>query len=250
MTSRSFPPVMILGCGRSGTSIFGEMFNYFGGYTYRSEPPFDDVMSADFSVPQAFKVPRECSQYPADSGLSFPISAAVKRAPKMNFFWIVRHPLDAVSSLRVGISNNWGHHPRPPDWQDWLSRPLVEQCAHHWAFINSYGFNNVSSRAHVVRFESMVSDPKQFAKSVCDILRPGKREVPNSIHEWAARVQNENNADFIEAETSRAYSTNDHAVRIGRWQENLSKSDIARMLPIVEETGTSFGYSFPDISKN
>jgi hypothetical protein len=177
------------------------------------------------------------------------LSTALEHAPNLELFWIVRHPLDAVSSLRVGISKNWGHHPRPPDWQDWLSRPLIEQCAHHWVFLNSHGFKHVSKIAHVVHFEAMISDPSQFAKSVYDILHPGNLKLPSTVNEWAARVQNENNADFVEAETSQPYSTSDHSVRVRRWRGNLSNADITRILPIVKETGKSFGYRFPDASK-
>ena len=116
------PPVMVLGCGRSGTSIFGELFDHLSIYTYRSEPPFADVVDADFSSPLAFKVPRESEGFAPDTGLSFPLARLRSAAPRMRFFWIVRHPLDAICSLKVGIGKNWGHHPRPPDWEEWLAR--------------------------------------------------------------------------------------------------------------------------------
>ena len=155
---------MILGCGRSGTSIFGELFEHIPVYTYRSEPPFEDVMAADYGRPQAFKVPRDSDRFgKPEPGLSFPLPAMRALRPDMRFFWIVRHPLDAISSLRVGIAQNWGHHPRPPDWQDWLGRPLVEQCAHHWAFLNRAGYGQVKDVATVVKFEDMIADPAGFA---------------------------------------------------------------------------------------
>lgn len=61
----------------------------------------------------------------------------------------MRHPLDAVCSLRVGICGGCDHHPRPLDWEDWLGRSLVERCAHHWAVINGDGFVEAeTSRRH------------------------------------------------------------------------------------------------------
>lgn len=236
------PPVMILGCGRSGTSIFGELFNYLGDYTYKSEPPFADVVDADYAVPQAFKVPHESPGHVPDTGLSFPLATLLNTAPNMKLFWIVRHPLDAVSSLRVGISQDWGHHPRPPDWRDWLDKPLVEQCAYHWSFVNSLGFSNVSSTAKVVHFEAMICDPQAFARAICRILNIENDIQDNRLDEWARRVQNENNVDFVEAETSQYYSRPDHSVRIGRWRENLTDSDVARIIPIVSEAAEAFGY--------
>lgn len=245
MADQPLPSVMILGCGRSGTSIFGELFEHIGDYTYKSEPPFEEVMQSDYSTPRAFKVPRESESHPPDPGLSFPLSAIRARIPTMKFFWIVRHPLDAISSLRVGISQNWGHHPRPPDWQHWLSRPLIERCAHHWSFLNSVGFEQISEIATLVQFEAMISNPAEFARSVCETVGAENSTQTARVGDWVKRVQNENNADFVEACTSRTYSRPDHSVRVGRWRENLSDTDISRVLPIVAKTGKSFGYDLP-----
>jgi hypothetical protein len=110
MTVFTPPPVMILGCGRSGTSIFGELFEHLPDYQYRSEPAFADVVDADYTSPLAFKVPRESEGFSPDPGQSFPLAALMRNRPDMRLFWIVRHPLDAICSLRVGIAKNW----RPP----------------------------------------------------------------------------------------------------------------------------------------
>jgi hypothetical protein len=42
--------VVILGCGRSGTSIFGELFEHLAPYTYYSEPSFAELMEFDFEA--------------------------------------------------------------------------------------------------------------------------------------------------------------------------------------------------------
>jgi len=239
------PPVMILGCGRNGTSIFGELFEGLANYSYVSEPPFADVLATDFSEPWAFKVPHESAGFPALPGLSFPLEQMLIAAPAVRFFWIVRHPLDAISSLRIGIAQNWGHHPRPPDWHDWLDRPLVEQCAHHWAFLNRAGFTQVAAVAEVVHFEAMIRDPLAFARSVCARIGVDGDAHDATLQRWAARVQDSNNAAFIEAKTSRGYSRNDHKVRLGRWRENLSEEEIDRIWPIVAAPAERFGYARP-----
>lgn len=236
---------MILGCGRSGTSIFGELFDGLDRYVYRSEPSFDVVLAADYSLPQAFKVPRESDRHPARPGLSFPLDRFLEAAPNARLFWIVRNPLDAVCSLRVGIAQQWGHHPRPPDWKDWLGRPLTAQCAHHWDFLNRAGYAQVGQRATLVRFEDMITDPEQFSAAIC-----GKLEIDptvNAAHlaRWSRRVQNSNNNDFIEAQTSRGYSRPDHRVRIDRWRENLTSDEVAEIWDIVGETALAMGYSAP-----
>ena len=235
--------VVILGCGRSGTSIFGELLQSIPGYTYYSEPRFDEVLGFDFSEPIAIKVPMESADYPAPPGLSFPIDTlmtATPTAPKL--FWQVRHPLDAIASLRPGIANNWGHHPRPKDWQQWQSRPLIEQCAHHWNYINSVGFEAVKDQVEVCPFEAMIVDPMSFAINICRQIGVDHNTCITDLQRWADRVQDTNNEQFIEAVTSRNLSRPDHVKKVGRWRENLSPADIEAVLPIVQKTAMTFGY--------
>ncbi len=248
MTASNAPRhAMILGCGRSGTSIFGELLAALPGYAYQSEPRFDAVMAADFSRPRAFKVPRESDAFPARPGLSFPLDAFLTRAPDAALFWIVRHPLDAICSLRVGISLGWGHHPRPPDWRERLGAPLLEQCAHHWTFLNSAGFAQVGDRCEVVRFEDMLADPAGLAARVCVRLGVDPAGAGEGVAAWAERVQDTNNAAFVEAFTSRPYSRPDHSRRIGRWRENLSEAEAARLWPLVAAPAARFGYCPPPL---
>ena len=239
------PPVMILGCGRSGTSIFGELFDGLDRYVYTSEPPFGAVLTADYTRPQAFKVPRESDVYHAQPGLSFPLDHFFGAAPAARLFWIVRDPLDAVCSLRVGIAKQWGHHPRPPDWREWLAEPLLAQCAHHWEFLNRAGYAQVSARATLVRFEEMIVDPAQFSARICETLAIEPAANAAHLARWSSRVQDSNNADFIEAQTSRDYSRLDHQVRVGRWRENLTDEEAATIWAIVGDTAQAFGYRAP-----
>lgn len=240
--------VVILGCGRSGTSIFGELFEHLSPYTYFSEPPFAEVVQLDFTRPIAVKVPKESTNYPTTPGLSFPLSVLCAQIPKpISFFWIVRHPLDAVCSLRVGISKNWGHHPKPPDWRAWLGKPLIERCAYHWNYINSLGYDKVRSLAKLKHFESMIQSPRHFAKRICKEVDLDINQNESAIAEWACRVQNTNNEHFIEAKTSRNYSRADHQTRIDRWKENLSPEEIQRVIPIVKDTAEQFGYRLDQI---
>ena len=71
-------------------------------------------------------------------------------------------------------------------------------------------------------------------------------EHRSEIEEWAERVQDRNNEQFIEAQTSRAYSRPDHSVRVGRWRENLTAAEVAFLRPKVAETATRLGYKLDD----
>lgn len=237
------PPAMVLGCGRSGTSIFGELFEGLTPYRYWSEPPFAEVMADRGDRPLAVKVPHESAGFAPDPGLSFPLETYLERFPNAVLFWIVRHPLDAISSLRVGIGLDWRHHPRPPDWEQWLDRPLVERCAHHWTHINSVGYAQISGRATLVHFEGMISAPYDFAVRVCEVLNLDPARVEPHLRTWAGRVQNTNNEAFVEARTSRNLSRPDHSVRVGRWRENLSEAEIAMARAIAGDTANQMGYT-------
>ncbi len=239
--------VLILGCGRSGTSIFGELFEHIGGYTYYSEPDFDSIVEMPFDRPVAIKVPRESPRLQSTAGLSFPLGLMLDTIPNPRLiYWQVRHPLDAIASLRVGISKNWGHHPRPPDWQNWQHRPLVEQCAHHWNFINSVGYRQVRSLVEITRFEDMISAPFSFAERVCEHIGLDVAEHRSELRSWSDRVQDTNNSQFVEAKTSRAYSRPDHERRVGRWTENLGQAEAARRAAIVRDAAETFGYEIPE----
>ena len=235
--------VVILGCGRSGTSIFGELFEHLPVYTYLSEPLYEDLITQSFSTPVAIKVPKKGQGFPPTPGLSFPLPDLMATIPDpKQIFWQIRHPLDTICSLQVGISKNWGHHPKPPDWQEWLSRPLLERCAHHWNYINDIGYEQVKDIAAVTRFEEMVIDPFGFALNICEQVGLDNSTCSPELEEWSERVQNTNNEKFVEAKTSKAYSRKDHSVRIGRWKENLSKKEIASILPIISHTSSKLGY--------
>jgi hypothetical protein len=235
--------VVILGCGRSGTSIFGELFEHLEPYTYWSEPKYGRLWQLDLTHPIAVKVPAEDPEFASTPGLSFPLEHLLENLPDPKlFFWQVRHPLDAICSLRVGIANNWGHHPRPPDWRDWLEKPLLERCAHHWRYLNTVGYSAVRELARPTRFEDFVADPRAFAEEICGYVGLAPEDYGQALDEWANRVQNTNNEKFVEARTSRNYSRPDHRARVGRWRENLTAEEVARLTPLVAEAARVFGY--------
>ena len=235
--------VLILGCGRSGTSIFGEFFQHLSAYTYYSEPSYTDLKKIPFDQPIAIKVPTESVEHPSTEGLSFPLEELLQLIPRpLKIFWQVRHPLDTICSLKVGISKNWGHHPRPIDWKEWLQEPLIKQCAHHWNYLNSVGYEKVEKLVTISKFESLILDTENFAQNICELVSIDQESEVKAIQSWRNRVQNTNNKKFVEAMTSRAYSTKDHKVKVGRWKENMTEEEKQLILPMVRETASRFGY--------
>lgn len=237
---------VVLGCGRSGTSILGELLASLPGYSYYSEPPFEELAGYDYAAPVAIKVPKPAAGRDSSPGLPFLVTELLAVMPEpREIFWLVRHPLDAICSLRVGVAQDWGHHPRPPDWESWLSQPLLRRCAHHWVHINTQGYEQVRDLAKLYRFEDMIRDPLGFARRACGQVGLDPAACEEALRAWARRVQDEDNDDFEEAECSKSYSRPDHARKVGRWRENLSAAEVAELVPLVAETAARFGYALP-----
>lgn len=237
---------IVLGCGRSGTSILGELFAGLPGYSYHSEPPFEALAGYDYGAPVAIKVPRPAMGRDCSPGLPFLVDELLAAVPEpREIFWLLRHPLDAICSLRVGIAQNWGHHPRPPDWESWLSAPLLWRCAHHWVHINGQGYEQVRHLAKLRRFEDMIRDPLGFAQGICGQVGLDAAAFEAALHAWARRVQDRDNDDFDEAECSKSYSRPDHKTKVDRWRENLSAAEVAELVPVVAEVAARFGYQLP-----
>lgn len=233
----------ILGCGRSGTSIFGELFAALPGFRYWSEPFLAELPAGGPAPGDAWavKVPRTAPDDDPPIGLSTSLAAldAALPAPRVTF-WQARHPLDAICSLRVGIADGWGHHPRPPDWEAWQHRTLVERCAHHWATINGPGYDAVADIAVTNRFEDLIADPRACAERTAALV--GVEASGPAVDAWVDRVRDTNDERFIEAETSRRRSRPDHTVRVGRWRENLTDAEVDAVAPIVADAAARHGY--------
>lgn len=241
---------LILGCGRSGTSIFGELFESLPAFTYVSEPLLAELPVVEPGEYLAVKVPQVDVDDTPPAGLPARPSDMYRAMPApLVVFWQVRHPLDAICSLRVGISQGWGHHPRPPDWREWRGRPLVEQCAHHWACINGPGYELVRDVAVINRFEDMIRAPRVSAEAAVRSIGVDPTTVAAELDTWSERVQDTDNDHFVEAMTSRRHSRPDHERRVGRWQENLTPAEVEAVIPIVEQAADVFGYDLPPRSR-
>lgn len=239
--------VVILGCGRSGTSIFGELFENLPSYRYYFEPQFDELRTIDFNAgPVAMKVPKLPAGRQMTPGLPFLLEDLLLTVPEPRvIYWQIRHPLDAVCSLRPGIGENWSHNPKPPDYRDWQSRPLINQCARHWQYINEVGYRAVKDMAVVTHYEDLVCDPRQFVRTICDRAGIFAFDRIEAIEAWVSTVGNSKSPTNYEAKRQVHWSRQDHVMRVERWRENLSLADIAMIWPIVEAAAAMHGYVDP-----
>ena len=85
-------------------------------------------------------------------------------------------------------------------------------------------------------------DSSKFSREICVQLEIDPELHNLELKSWNRRVQNNNNEDFIEALTSRPYSTQDHRKKINRQKENSTKENIDEIVPMVRQTAAQFGY--------
>jgi hypothetical protein len=240
--------IVILGSARSGTSIFGELFELLPGFRYYFEPGLERLSALDYDLgPIAVKMPRAADVTRTTPGLAFLLEEMVNivRDP-FRILWQVRHPLDAICSLRVGIQANWAHGPRPQEWETLRTLPLIEQCAHYWAYVNGVGFQAVRDRASVYRYEDMIVDPRGAAVRACKEAEVDGPAVEAAVERWCSLVSNDKSPDAYEAKHQVRWSRLDHSARTGRWRENLSPDDIRLALPIVSKAAHVFGYELAE----
>lgn len=237
--------VVILGSGRSGSSILGELFESLAAYDYRFEPSMAELGTIDYGArPVAIKVPKDDrARSPRFSpGLPFDLGELLDTVPEPRaLVWIVRHPLDAVCSLRPGVAADWAHNPRPPDYERWLDRPLVERCARHWAYVNGPGHDTVGHLAEVVRYEDLVFEPVRTGMRVLARAGVGRRAASDAVARWAATVGNDKGAGAYEARR-QDWLSGANRRRVGRWQSELDTADVERIRPILGSVPAKFGY--------
>ncbi len=240
--------VVILGCGRSGTSIFGELFEHLPGYRYVFEPDFDELTPALFAGgPVAIKVPKRRHGAPMTAGLPFQLEEFLAQVPQPRvLFWQVRHPLDAICSLRPGITDGWSHNPRPADWVEWLDKPVVMQCARHWQNINDTGYAALRHLVRVTRYEDLVAAPESFAGEIVNAIAANPHDCAKGIARWVELVGNRKSPNAYEAKHQERWSRQDHSIRVERWRENLSDTELDMVCPIVWPAAERFGYAMPD----
>ncbi len=179
-------------------------------------------------------------------GLPFVLEELLQIVPQPRvIFWQIRHPLDAICSLRPGITEGWKHNPKPADWIEWLGKPVILQCARHWQNINETGYLAVKDVAKVMRYEDLVSDPHRFAQSVCEATGLDAAAHASDIDAWAASVGNAKSPESYEAARQVHWSRQDHTVRVERWRENLTASEIASVRPVVKGAALMLGYDLP-----
>ena len=233
--------IIILGCGRSGTSILGELFEHLSEFTYFFEPQLSvlsDHISKNPDDLLALKVPKGGKTL--TPGLTCDMDELTAIVPEFKLIWIVRNPLDTICSLKPGIEDNWSHNPKPPTYKTLINEPWYIKCAYHWENINKVGYTSAKryGELQVLKYEDLVSEPENTVLGILNYVdsRTKINEITDYINKISNKVENSYHAKY-----QVRWFRNDHKSRIDRYKENMSDDQVKESLDIVGETANFFG---------
>ena len=234
------PIALVVGCARSGTSILGELLAAHPSvaYVFEAQRTWDQVGNArdqSHRLVAADATPEARAQIRAwfaeqlgsaalvvektpRNILRLPFVRAV--FPEARVIHIVRDGRDVACSLLPGIGGAKWRHLKPPSWQRLLAEHTgVVRCALVWNEVLEIALADLSDMPHLqVRYEDLIAAPERVATAVLRYL-----DLPEhpSVAAFLRKIQNET-ADSYHAERQVKWYRDDHAVRVGRWRENMT----------------------------
>lgn len=259
--------VFLVGCARSGTSIFGELLAAHPAVAYLFE--VSDIWNAIFPDRDDDRLEREDAEHREaverlhrelagrvdDPSAGVILEKNPKHAlrvgfldaafPGCRFLHLVRDGRDVVSSLMFrNRGSRWGHL-RVPGWKELLERyPEAShaRCAHQWRAavkaVEEDARDLDPARLLRVRYEDLVSEPVETATSTLNFLG---LEVTPEVLEVAAKIQDSTRGSYHARKQVRHYVDN-HSRRIGRYEENLTPEQIEEVEAICGDVLDELGY--------
>ena len=259
-------PVFLLGCARSGTSIFGEALASHPAVTYLFElsPTWNSIVEegADHRLEAAAADPELARRvYDEFSGhlrgepgevlleknpkhvLRLPFLAAL--FPWGRFIHIIRDGRDTAASLMFrNRGDGWGHL-QVPGWRDLLERYPKEnhiRCAHQWRIAvetaRCDGARLGGARYREVRYEDLVRNPLAVVEEALAFMG---LEAPGAVAEFCRKIQDETEGSYHALKQVRHYVDN-HSRRIGRYCENLAPDQVVEVEEACGEVLAELGY--------
>lgn len=253
----------IVGCARSGTSILGELIAAHPAvkYVFEATKVWESIgrradgshrlTAADATWPVRRGI---AAQFARCHGACDPEALVVEKCPRntlripflrrtfpeARFIHIIRDGRDVACSLVPGLAAGRWQHLRPPDWQQIEAEyEGVCRCAMAWQSVVRIALADLAAVPHLeVRYENLVRDPVGTARLIFTFL--GLPDAPE-VHDFAGRVHDQTTGSY-HAQHQVQWFRPDHATRIGRWRENLSAAQQARVQSLIGPLLHSLGY--------
>ncbi len=260
-------PVFLVGCARSGTSIFGEALAAHPGVVYLFEVSalwsavipdrqHHRLERSDATREVASSIYRSLANEAEDAGGA---AVLVEKNPKhvlriafldalfpwARFVQIIRDGRDVVSSLMFrNRGEQWGHL-EIPGWRDLLERYPKDnhiRCACQWrdavAVARREGQALGPRRYLEIRYEDLVRNPKATVQRALDFS--GLSPDP-LVDEFLRKIQDETAGSYHARRQVRHYIEN-HSRRIGRYKENLTEKQAAEVVEVCGDLLRELGY--------
>lgn len=250
---------LIIGCARSGTSILGELIAAHPDvkYIYEAHPVWEiggaganesHRLTAAHATPEVVREIREW--FERESGGKMVVEKCPRNAlrvpfiraifPDARIIHIVRDGRDTTCSLKPGVGGEEWRHLKPEDWQELRRLPWAERCAKLWAEVVTLAEDELAGVDHLtLRYEDLLAEPRTQADRILEFL-----ELPASeaVTAFCDKVQNKTEGSYMADNYTKKWNTPDHAVRVGRWRENLTAEEQRAVETITASALRRFGY--------
>lgn len=259
-------PVFLVGCARSGTSIFGEAIAAHPRAAYLFEassiwntlvPQRDDHrLTAEDATPEVATAIYEAlaaarrelrGDLLVEKNPKHVIRIPFLHAlfPQARILHLVRDGRDAVASLMFrNRGAEWGHL-RIPGWRELLARYETAnhtRCAHQWSYSVSAARRDAAEIPadlyREVRYEDLLTQPAVTFRGVLDFL--GLEPDPG-VDAFLLKIQDETTGSYHAKKQVRHFVDN-HRRRIGRYRENLDEEQLKDVLAVCGELLEELGY--------
>lgn len=260
MIARTLSIALIVGCARSGTSIFAEAISAHPDVQYVFEPHEiwelagngengSHRLTAQHATPDICAHLREWftarqggAALILDKTLRNALRVMFLRAvfPEARFIHIVRDGRDVACSLMPGVGGDTWNHLKPVAWHElqttWQG---IERCALVWRDVVQTACADLAGVPHLqVRYEELIAAPRETVIRTWQYL--GLPANPSMLG-FADRISDATAGSFHAAKQTFWYRE-DHTHRVGRWRENLTAEQQLRVNALLADTLNTLGY--------
>lgn len=171
---------------------------------------------------------------------SLRVSYVKKIFPEAKFIHIVRDGRDVACSLVPGCGGVEWRHLKPPSWQEYyLKFSGAIRCAHVWKQVVETTLGDLQNVPHLqIRYEDLLASPQLIAKEIFNFL---EIDLHAKTLEFCSNITNKTSSSY-QAKFQDQWYRNDHSIRVGRWNENLTKEEIKVINPLLKPLLTQLGY--------
>ncbi|MEE9466070.1 MAG: sulfotransferase [Candidatus Neomarinimicrobiota bacterium] len=254
----------IIGIARSGTSILGELLCAHPQVTYLYEayklwefggagPNGSHRLTAEHATPKVTATIRgEIQEWFRLNGT--PGNVLVEKCPRNvlrvpylhaifpegGIIHIVRDGRDVACSMVPGCGGDSWNHLKPPSWTKLYSKYSgAVRCALAWDESIRIAWQDLATIPHLqIRYEDLLSTPEEVVETLFAYL---ELDVDPAVTGFLNKIQDTTRGSY-HAQHQGVWFRDNHRVRVGRYQENLTPDELHTINQLIGPTLTQLGY--------